>query len=296
VDNNKIKSLIKILLLILPFYIPFIIFNIYPIFNAFAMAFYRVSLKGDKFIGLKNFERLINDEIFWVAFKNTIIYALFSALGIAISMILASIIDFFIEGHEKIKRIFISIVLAAIVVTWVSLGMAWRWILGGIYPYTVKTLNNMLFGTRVRVKNPLLLPQTSLISVALITIWATLGYNMVLFIAGLRSIPKEFIEAARIDGATNFEIFYKVVIPIMKPYITFMVVTGFIGAFQIYDPVATLTQGGPYWTSTSLVQYLVYTVMNWYDYGYGAAIGLLILTVVFILSIIQYKIIYKRIT
>ncbi|MEM2261124.1 MAG: sugar ABC transporter permease [Candidatus Bathyarchaeia archaeon] len=276
-------------LLILPFFVLVSIFSIYPVYQGINLCFYKVMLPEDKYIGLRNFERLRTDNVLTLTLQNTVYYGLFQMLGIVLAILPALLVNSIImQARPRLRWLFQAAVLLPMVIGWVTLGMAWNWMF-------LIGAGALAAGRPGAVTvSPLARIETALPTVGLILIWAILGYNTILFLAGLRSIPKVMYEAAQIDGATNWQAFRYVTLPAMKPMLTFMIVTGFIGAFQVFDPVATLTNGGPGWYSASIVFYMVRQAWYALDYGYAAAIGLVVLTIVFTLSLIQFRIIYKR--
>jgi multiple sugar transport system permease protein len=276
-------------LLLLPFFVLISIFSIYPIYQGINLCFYKVMLPEDKYIGLRNFVRLQTDGVFKLTLQNTVYYGLFQMLGIALAILPALLVNSIImQAKPRLRWLFQAAILLPMVIGWVTLGMAWNWIF-------LIGAGALAAGRPGAVTvSPLARIESALPTVGLILIWAVLGYNTILFLAGLRSIPKVLYEAAQIDGANNWQAFRHVTLPAMKPMLTFMVVTGFIGAFQIFDPVATLTSGGPGWYSASIVFYMVRQAWYALDYGYAATLGLIVLAIVFTLSIIQFRIIYKR--
>ncbi len=130
--------------------------------------------------------------------------------------------------------------------------------------------------------------------VTLIQAWVYLGFNTLIIRTGIRSIPPEIIEAAQIDGAGKLRTFFSIMIPIMMPYIVFLVVTGFIWNFQIFDPVWLLTDGGPEWKSSSLAFYIVKQAKWWYNFGYASALGMMVIPIILVISILQFRWLYKR--
>lgn len=277
-------------LMILPFFILLSIFSIYPIFQGISLCFYKIMLPEDKYIGFRNFQRLLRDEIFVLVLKNTVFYGIIQMLGIALSMFPALLINCtLLQSKPRLRWVFQASILLPMVISWVTLGSAWNWIFligGGALARTGRPGSITI--------SPLARSDTAMPTVGLLVVWGTLGYNTILFLAGIRSIPKVMYEAAQIDGATNWQTFRYVTLPAVKPMLTFMVVSGFIGAFQIFDPIATLTNGGPGWYSSSIVFYMVRQAWYALDYGYAAVLGLVVVAIVFTLSIIQFRIIYKR--
>lgn len=277
---QKRKNLLKALILLSPFLIIFSIFTLAPIFQGITLSLYRTLPFGDVYVGLDNYVRLFNDGIFSLAFRNTLIYGAFIALAMIIALLLALFINSTMLQPPSLRKTLQSVILIPMVISWVSLGMAWNWTL------SIPITNGW--------KNPLASADTAIWVVSSLILWGYLGYNTILMLASLRTIPRDYYEAALIDGATGWQVFRYVTLPLMRPMITFMVVTGFIGAFQIFDPIATLTSGGPGWSTTSLVWYLQRQMSYGLAYGYAATIGIVVMIVVFIFSIIQYRLIYKR--
>lgn len=285
----RLKEAATAYLLLTPFFVLVSIFSIYPISQGFILSLYKFKLPVDEYIGFRNFERLFNDNIFTLTLRNTVVYGFMFILGILCAFAPALFINSVImNARPRMKWLFQASILLPIVISWVTLGLAWNW----IFLIGAGTLAAGRPGA-VSV-SPLAKPDTALYTVGAILIWAIVGYNAILFLAGLRSIPRIYYEAAQIDGATNWQTFRYVTLPAIRPILTFMVVTGFIGAFQIFDPVATLTNGGPGWYSASIVFYMVRQAWYALDYGYAAALGLMVLVIVLTLSIIQFRLIYKK--
>ena len=124
--------------------------------------------------------------------------------------------------------------------------------------------------------------------------WSTLGFNTILMMASLRTIPREYYEAALIDGASGTQMFIYITLPLVKNLLAFMAVTGAIGAFAVFDQIATLTGGGPGWSTASIAWYMQRQVFYSLNYGYAATIAATLMLFVFILSLVQYRLIYKR--
>lgn len=277
-------------LMILPFFILLSIFSIYPIYQGINLCFYKIMLPEDRYVGFRNFQRLLRDDVFTLVLKNTVFYGLIQMLGIVLSMFPALLINStLLQSKPRLRWIFQAAVLLPMVISWVTLGSAWNW----IFLIGAGALARTGRPGAITI-SPLARSDTAMPTVGLLVVWGALGYNTILFLAGIRSIPKVMYEAAQIDGATNWQTFRYVTLPAVKPMLTFMVVSGFIGAFQIFDPIATLTNGGPGWYSSSIVFYMVRQAWYALDYGYAAVLGLVVVAIVFTLSLIQFRIIYKR--
>jgi multiple sugar transport system permease protein len=296
ISNMQKKQLhqLKIALpLIIPFFLIYSIFVIYPILQGMILSFQDITLAYEKFVGLNNYQEMVNDSRFWNALKNTAFYSLFSALGFLISLSLALFMNSKIISSEKLRRSLESPLFLPMVITWVTLGITWRLLCVLFLPDFFRTLNEFLGMKVLPEQNPIGLTETSLWTVCLINLWASIGYNALLFLASLRQIPTQYYEAAIIDGADRFAIFRHVTIPLIKPMLIFMMCTTLIGSIQIFEPIQALTRGGPVWSTQSIVHYVVTTIISFYRPGYGAAMGVVVFAIIFVLSFIQFKVISK---
>jgi multiple sugar transport system permease protein len=286
----RIKEAREAYLMILPFLILMGIFSLFPVFQGILLSFYKVGLPEDKYIGLRNYQRVLTDDVLMLVLKNTFLYGIITMLGILLCMPLGLLINStFMENKPRLRWVLQAVILLPMVISWVTLGSTWNWI------FLVGAGEIAKTGRPGAIQvSPLARSDTALPTVGLLVVWGSLGYNAILFLTGLRSIPKVMYEAAQIDGASNWQTFRYVTLPLLRPILVFMLVTSFIGAFQIFDPVATLTSGGPGWYSASVAFYAVRQAWYALDYGYAAVIGLIVVAIVFTLSVVQFRLIYKR--
>jgi ABC-type sugar transport system permease subunit len=275
------KNLLKALLLMSPFLVLFTLFSVFPIIQGIMLSAYRTIAWREIYIGFRNYIDLFTrDDVFRITVVNTLRYAGFSALSIVLALFLGWILNVLMVKPPSIKKAFQSSILIPIVISWISLGMAWNWFLS--MPFTK------------RWSNPLGDPNAAPWIVSSLIMWSSLGYNSILMMASLRTIPREYYEAALIDGASGTQIFVYITLPLVKNLLAFMAVTGAIGAFAVFDQIATLTGGGPGWSTSSIAWYMQRQVFYSLNYGYAATIAMTLMLFVFILSLIQYRLIYKR--
>jgi ABC-type sugar transport system permease subunit len=238
------------------------------------------------FVGLDNFRELFRDKLFWNAMKNT---ALFS-LQVPISMFLSLLLAIAVNRPTKSMALLRTVYYLPVVTAGVSTTIVWRWIFNkdfGILNYVLG-----IFGVP---KIPWLTsPNTALIAIMLLSIWQSLGSQMVIFLAGLQSIPQAFYEAASIDGANRFQRFSKITLPLLKPTTMFVLITSVIGSFQVFTPVYVLTQGGPL-RSTDVVFYHIWEAA-WIELrmGYAAAQSWMLFLVLLVLTYFQFKLFGKE--
>lgn len=264
-------------LFILPTMVGLTILNIIPIFRTAYQSFFKTGDfgKGNIFIGLSNYTKLIQDEEVWQALLNTVKYVVFEVpLSIAIALILAVLLNSKIKGRSFYRTIFFLPMIAAPA----AIAMVWRW----LYNSEFGLLNNIL-GTDVYwISNP----NIAVYSIATIGVWSILGYNVVLFLAGLQEIPSDYYEAARIDGANGIRQFFNITVPLLSPSIFFVSVTRLIGAFQVFDLIfMVMDESNPALPKTQSLVYLFYQhSFTFGDKGYGATVAVLLLLVIMIIT------------
>lgn len=265
---------------ILPTIIGLIVLNIYPIFRTIYQSFFKTGDfgKGNIYVGLGNYQKVFADGEVWQSLWNTVKYAIVEVpFSIAIALVLAVLLNRKMKGRSFYRTvIFLPMVCAP-----AAIAMVWRW----LYNSEFGLLNN-LFGTKIQwLSNG----NIAVYSIAVIGIWSILGYNMVLFLGGLQEIPRDYYEAAEIDGATGVRCFFKITIPLLSPTIFFVLVTRVISAMQVFDLIfMVIEKNNP---AFERVQSLVYLFYNYsfdqMNMGYGATIVVVLLVVIMILTVFQ---------
>lgn len=278
-------------LLIAPTFILFSIFFLFPLFYSFSLTF--VEWNGfavDKtFVGLDNYTRLFSDSDFINAFKNTFIYTVCTVpLSVMISLVLSYMMNDKIKGFQTLKGIF----FLPHIVSLVAVGVVWSWI---FLPDKYGLLNSILSVFGIEIQKWLDDPNLALLSLMIIGIWKSIGYNMVIFIAGLLAIPKSLYEAATIDGAKSHQVFRYVTLPMLKPTIFFVCVSSTIySLFQIFDIVKVTTDGGPIGRTEMLVTYLYKVGFKNYEIGYASAIAFVLFLLAVTVTVVQRKFIDEK--
>lgn len=263
-----------------------LILNIIPIFQTFYLSFHKSGAfgKGDKFIGLKNYAKLFSDPQVWQATWNTLRYMLLVVPPtIVISLILAVILNSKIKGRNFYRSVyFLPMVAAPAAIT-----MVWKW----LYNTQFGLINHVLgyFGV-----SPIAWiddPQFAMYSVAIIGIWGSIGYNMILLLAGLQEIPKDYYEAATMDGATPIKKLFSITLPLLSPQIFFVLVTSIISSLQVFDTIyMMILNTSPAYDSTVSLVYLFYNnTFKYSDKGYGSTIVILLLAIIMLITVIQVR-------
>lgn len=267
-------------LFILPTMIGLIVLNIIPIFQTIYQSFFKTGAfgRGNIFVGLANYERMINDADIWQALVNTLKYAVTEVVfSIAISLVLAVLLNKKIKFRATYRTIFFLPMVAAPA----AIAMVWRW----LYNSQFGLINNV-FKTKIDWISD---PKIAIFSIAVIGIWSILGYNIVLFLAGLQEIPNDYYEASSIDGATGIKQFFHITLPLLSPTIFFVVVTRVIGALQVFDLIfMVMGVTNPALPKARSLVYLFYRyAFTEANRGYGSTIVVLLLLVIMVVTVFQ---------
>lgn len=262
---------------LVPTLLVYVVFIILPIFIAIGYSFTRYSGIGKaRFIGLDNYKRLFHDQLFWKSLQNTaIIFVLASVLLLVFSFLLALLLNNKLKFADTSKAlVFSPAIIAPIIV-----GIIWVYILDP----KIGVINNILrsIGAGSLAKQWIGGTVLSPYSMAIIYFWQQLGYLTTIFIAGLKMIPEEVLEAVKVDGANAVQRVFYVIIPMMRSSISTVIVLIITGIFKIFEIVQQTTGGGPNHMSETLVTYSYSMTFQSSEYGYGMSIA----TVTFLISL-----------
>ncbi len=272
-------------LFLLPYLLVFIVFRLGPSIAGLFMGLFKWNIVGKaKFAGLSNFQKLFSDPFFYTSLKNTFAFFVMTLPALVIlSLLLAVLLNQKIMFRNPVRTIAIMpyVLIPAVV------GIIWNW----LYDNNFGILNYYIKNIGLKPVEWLTNENWALFSVAVVTIWSYLGYNMVLYLAGLQNISAELYEASMIDGANRFQTFMKITLPLLKPISSMIVTLTLINTIQIFDQIFVMTNGGPGTATLTLVQYLYGTAFQNYDLGYGSTLGIAILVILVALIQIQSKLI-----
>ena len=267
-------------LFILPTMAGLLVLNIIPIFQTIWQSFFKTGDfgKGNIFVGLKNYQKVFADGEMWQSLINTVKYAIVEVpFSVVIALILAVFLNRKIKGRDAFRTIFFLPMVAAPA----AIAMVWRW----LYNSEFGLLNHIL-GTKI---NWISDPNIAVYSIAVIGIWSVIGYNMVLFLAGLQDIPHDYYEAASIDGASEVQQFFNITVPLLSPTIFFVLVTRVIASLQVFDLMYMIMS-----TNNPALRYTQSLVYLFYKYsfiqgnkGYGATVVVVLLILIMIITVFQ---------
>lgn len=235
------------------------------------------------FVGLDNYRALLNDPIFHKSVINTTGYALgMLAFNVPISLGIALLLDKNLRGTKFYSAaIFLPVVTSLVVVS-----LIWKLVV--LHPES-GLANNLLGAIGLPTFEWLQNTDTALASIVIMAIWKTVGFNMVIFLAGLRSIPDTYYEAARIDGANAYQRFRHVTLPLLKPTTFFVVIIELSSSFRVFTSVFVLTQGGPVHSSYTIVFHFYRKGFAQFHMGYASAIAVVLFTVIFAVTLVQWR-------
>ena len=266
-------------LFILPALLGTLIFIIIPVICSFGLSFTKWDLLNPaEFVGLANYQELFRDNLFYKILLNTVVFALAtSILGVIIPLILATILNSKIRGSEFYKTAYFLPFITPMIV----IGIVWEWIFDpniGLLNHILRLNINWLYDTHY-----------AMIALIIVSVWKLIGYNMVIFLSGLSGISQSMFEAAKIDGATNFQTFKNVTVPLLSPTIFFVVIITAISSFQVFDLIYLMTEGGPL-DSTNVLVYAIYkNAFEYFNIGKASAIAYVLFIIILILTLIQWN-------
>lgn len=270
-------------LFVMPAFLHLLVFLLIPLVFSLYLSFTNwrgPNLQNAPFIGLENYQYLFGDRRFWEAMRNTAYYTVLYVPGVMLASLLVALVM-----NQKLKGVYFfrTLFYMPVISSWVAVSIIWITLLDP----QVGILNYVLQELGLGKANWLGDPSTAMIAIVIISIWKNLGFQMVIWLAGLQAIPEELHEAAAIDGADRTQTFFRITLPLLAPTTFFLAITGVIGSFQVFSPIYVITGGGPR-GSTDVVVYHIYTrAFEAYDMGYAAAQAWVLFAVIFVATLIQ---------
>jgi len=269
-------------LYLLPILLGLTVFTVGPVIASLALSFthYGIS-EAPHFVGLSNYRELFHSELFWQVAGNTFYYViLYVPASIIISLALALMLEKRVRGIAFFRTIYFLPVVTSIVAS----AIVWSWMYNG----DVGLLNYLL--SLIGIDGPKWLqdPHWALPAIAIMSIWKNAGYNMMIFLAGLATIPKDYHEAARLDGATGWKRFRTITLPLLSPVTFFVLTVTTIGAFQVFEQTFVMTNGGPCTSTLTLSYYIWQTAFRFFNLGGASALGYVFFLMVLAITGLQF--------
>ncbi|MGA5448007.1 carbohydrate ABC transporter permease [Streptomyces umbrinus] len=269
-------------LFIAPAMLGFLVFLLWPTLRGIYLSFTRFNLLTPaEWVGLDNYVRMVKDPIFWDSLTVTVEYVF---INIGIQTVSALAIAVLLQRLTQ-SAILRGIVLTPYLMSNVVAGIVWLWMLD-----TQLGIGNEIIAGLGFDRIPFLADETWAIpTIALINVWRHVGYTALLLFAGLRAIPGDMYEAAKVDGASEWRMFWRITMPLLRPVLAVVLIMTVIGSFQVFDTVAVTTAGGPA-NATNVLQYYIYgAAFGRFQFGYASAMSVALLVVLSAITFVQYR-------
>jgi len=279
---SKIKKEKVSYFLLLPTFVIYTLFFIYPLIRAIFYSFYEYIGRNFVYVGLENYISLLQSKIFIKTIINTCLLCIGTVPIVLISSIL--IANYIARKRRKIRSLLMAMFYLPGVTSIVTICIAWKWIY-----HSKGILNYVINLAGIEGTNWLGNPKTALVSVMAVLIYICIGYPVILFTAAIGNIPLSLYEVAEIEGATYWQKLWYITLPLIKPTTFYLVVILTISTFRAFIYVILLTGGGPYYSSSVIASYLADVAFQYSKFGLASAIGVILLLIIVILTIIQYK-------
>lgn len=270
----------------------YVVIRFYPTANAMLISLQEWNLLGTRnWAGLENYITLVGDPVFWKVFRNTFLYLM---IGTPVSLLISFAVAYHLDRirfmHGFIRMLyFLPFMTSAVAMAWV-----WRWF---YQPVPIGLFNNFLAVAGIPQVEFLRSTTIALPAILAPAVWAGLGFQVIIFMAGLRAIPQSYYEAARIDGVSGWTMLFEITIPLLKPTIIFIVVFSSIGFLRIFDHVFNMTTndpGGPLNATKPLVLMIYQSAFTDFNMGYAAAQTVVLFLILLVVSLVQLRILGDR--
>ena len=267
---------------IAPALLGFTVFLLWPTLRGIYLSFTRFNLLTPaEWVGFDNYVRMVHDPIFWDSLKVTVEYVF---INIGIQTVSALAIAVLLQRLTQ-SAVLRGIVLTPYLMSNVVAGIVWLWILD-----TQLGIGNEIISAIGFDRIPFLTDETWAIpTIALINVWRHVGYTALLLFAGLQAIPNDVYEAAKVDGASEWRMFWRITMPLLRPVLAVVLIMTVIGSFQVFDTVAVTTAGGPA-NATNVLQFYIYgAAFGRFQFGYASAMSVALLVVLSAITVLQYR-------
>lgn len=275
-------------LLVSPYLVFVVVFVLFPVFFCFFLTFHKWNIISPMhFIGAGNYFRLFHDRLFWKAIGNTLKFlSLHIPLQLIVSLFLAQLLSLQIKGVSFFRAsFFLPVIVSGVVIT-----IIWQQLFG----YDTGMFNRILSSIGLPKTGWLVNPDVAIYSIAIMATWKNIGLYVILFLVGLQTVPAQYYEAAKLEGASAWQRFYHITLPMINPTIFMVVVLSTIGGFSLFIEPYIMTGGGPLNQTLSAVLYIYKQAFQYYNMGYSATLGFFYAFLIMTVVILQKKFIEKE--
>jgi multiple sugar transport system permease protein len=279
-------------LFLAPALLLFAIFTVFAVGYSFYLSFHAWNIleTAKPFVGLDNYSRLIDDRRFRDSIVNTIYY---TVLSVPATMVLGLLIALLLNQQIRARGFFRACFYLPVVTPLVVAAIVWKWVYNGDYGL----LNYYLIKFNL-IDEPLLWlsdKDLAMPAVVIMSVWKSVGFNMVIFLAGLQAIPQDYYDAAKIDGANSWKRLKDITIPLLSSTTFFLLIISVLGSFQVFTQIFIMTNGGPVRKTTTVVYYIYTTAFKNFDMGYASAMAYALFAMIFVLTLLQMKFFYNEV-
>lgn len=268
---------------LLPTLIGFFVFILGPVIASFFLGFTKWDLlTPPKWIGLGNYETMIFDTpLFWKTLTNALYYTLLYVPGAVILPLFVAVLM-----NQRLRGVtfYRSVYFLPVVTSTVAVALVWQW----LYNPEFGPINYVL--DLVGIQGPAWIssPEWAMPALVIMSVWQVIGYNMVIYLAGLQGIPEEFYEAASIDGANRWRQFFHITVPLISPTTFFILIVSIIGSLQVFEQTYILTEGGPAYATLTIAFYIYQQAFQFFHMGFGAALSYVLFVIILLLTLVQF--------
>lgn len=276
--------------MVAPAIVIFSLFFIYPIFYMMYLSMFDWNFISPTktFVGLQNFKDLLADADFRKVLSNTTVY---TVLTVTLTTGLALLLALWLNRKGMFHAFVQGAIFSPHIISLVSISLLWSWLMDSEYGLLNWVIGLFGFGPLQWLSHP----GSSLVSLVIVAVWKGLGYNTLVFIAGLQSIPGDIHEAAALDRSKPWTTFHRLILPMLSPTIFFLVIINLLSSFQVFETIAIMTQGGPVNSTNTLVYYIYENGFRFFKIGYASAAGVILLFIVGVLTLIYFKLLSNRV-
>ncbi len=286
---SKILTAMRPYLMVAPAMAVFGVFILYPIFYMIYLSFFDWNLIGEmKYIGLENYTDMLSDKDFWQVLGNSVYYMV---MVVIFQMILSLLLAAYLNRNTRVNRILQSIAFTPYITSMVSVAFIWMWLMDSDYGL----LNYLLSLIGLGPVGWLSDPKVAMNSLVLVSVWKGLGYNTIIIISAMQSVPGYLYEAAALDKTPRWKAFWKITLPMISPPLFFLALMNIIAALKVFETVNIMTQGGPMNSTNTLVYNIYQYGFDYFKIGYASALGVALMVVIGFFTLIYFRVLSKRV-
>ncbi|MEK8128863.1 sugar ABC transporter permease [Paenibacillus filicis] len=276
-------------MMVAPAVLILVTFYIYPIGYNIYLSFFSWNMRGPmKFVGLKNYTELFTSRDFGQTLMNTIWY---TVMDVSLVMVLALLLALFLRKNTVVNRFIQTISFTPNIISLVSVSLIWMWLMNsdkGLFNYILS-----LFG--VDPVGWLTDKRMALLSIVLVSVWKSVGFNVLIILSALGSIPPYLYEAAALDRASKSSVFFQITLKMISPTLFFLVLMNIISSFQAFETISVMTNGGPSNATNTLIYSIYKQSSEYYRVGYASAIAVVLMAMVGLITLVYFKVLNKRV-